>query len=360
MNGSNFDRLETVLRLEGEPDRVPFFEIYIDKEVMEALSGEPLTKLNQLDKSQLNLYFKVVADLYGRLGYDYVPLRASPDFPRNNMKFLADTATMPHSQREWLDEQQGLIKNHEDIDKYAWPDPEKLAETRLEHVKIQAKYLPKGMKVIPYTSGVFENVSRLIGTVPFLQKIYVDPKLVEETSMKVAATIMKYIDAVSEHEMVGAVIYNDDMGYTAGPMMSPSHFRRFVFPWQKRIVETVHKHGKPVILHACGKLDVLMDDLIETVKIDAKHSYQDEAYPVTRYKKTYGDRIALLGGIDVDKLSRMEISPFRKYVKDTLQQCMLEGGYALGSGNTVTNYVNLGNYKAMLEVGKKYGQYHDN
>ncbi|MEM2889492.1 MAG: hypothetical protein QXR42_08515 [Candidatus Bathyarchaeia archaeon] len=41
MNGSNFDRLETILRLEGEPDRVPFFEIYIDKEIMEALSGEP-------------------------------------------------------------------------------------------------------------------------------------------------------------------------------------------------------------------------------------------------------------------------------------------------------------------------------
>ncbi|MBS7614913.1 uroporphyrinogen-III decarboxylase-like protein [Candidatus Bathyarchaeota archaeon] len=360
MNGSNFKRLETVLRLEGEPDRVPFFEIYMDKEVMEALSGEPLTKLDQTNMLQLNLYFKVVSKLYERLGYDYVPLRASPDFPRDNVKFAADTAATPHSKREWLDEQQGLIKNHEDIDKYAWPDPEKLTETRLDHVELQTKHLSKDMKVIPYTSGVFENVSRLIGTVPLLQKIYVDPKLVEETSMRVAATIMKYIDTVAEHEMVGAVIYNDDMGYTTGPMMSPNNFRKFFFPWQKRIVETVHKHGKPVVLHSCGKLDVLMEDLIETVKIDAKHSYQDEAYPVTKYKKAYGDRIALLGGIDVDKLSRMKTSPFRKYVKDVLQQCMPGGGYALGSGNTVTNYVKLNNYRIMLEIGKKYGQYHNN
>jgi len=360
MSKPNFERLDTVLRLEGEPDHVPFFEIYMDKEVMEALSGIPLTRIDLSDKIQFNFYLKSVANLYAKFGYDYVPLRASPDFPRSNVKFAADTATRLHKQREWLDEQKGTIQTREDLDKYSWPDFEQLTETRLEHVKMQARYLQEGMKIVPYTSGVFENVSRLIGIVPFLQKIYTDPKLVEEISAKVAKTIISYVDAMMDHKMVGALIYNDDMGYKTGPMMSPGHFRKLVFPWQKSIVETVHRHGKPVILHACGKLDILMEDLIDVVKINAKHSFQDESYSVTKYKKLYGDRIAILGGIDVDKLSRMALLQFKQYVKNVLQQCMPGGGYALGSGNTITNFVKLGNYRAMLEIGRKYGQYCNN
>ena len=51
-----------------------------------------------------------------------------------------------------------------------------------------------------------------------------------------------------------------------------------------------------------------MNDLIDYVKIDAKHSYEDSSYSVAEYKKLYGDRIAILGGIDMDKLSRNPIS----------------------------------------------------
>jgi len=32
-----------------------------------------------------------------------------------------------------------------------------------------------------------------------------------------------------------------------------------------------HAAGRPYYLHSCGKVDALMDDLINDVKIDAKH-----------------------------------------------------------------------------------------
>jgi|GEM_PF-6716568 len=41
-----------------------------------------------------------------------------------------------------------------------------------------------------------------------------------------------------------------------------------------------HRHGKPFILHCCGQVDAIMEDLIETVGIDAKHSFQDNIEPV--------------------------------------------------------------------------------
>ena len=47
-----------------------------------------------------------------------------------------------------------------------------------------------------------------------------------------------------------------------------------------------------------------MDALIDDVKIDAKHSFEDTVVPVTEAKRLWGQRVALLGGLDVDFIAR--------------------------------------------------------
>ena len=47
-----------------------------------------------------------------------------------------------------------------------------------------------------------------------------------------------------------------------------------------------------------------MPDLIEDVRIDAKHSFEDVIVPVEQFKQRWGTRVAVLGGVDVDLLSR--------------------------------------------------------
>ena len=65
-------------------------------------------------------------------------------------------------------------------------------------------------------------------------------------------------------------------------------------------------------------------------------------------------RIGVVGGVDVDALSRMETCDLRRYVRRILEECAPGGGYALGSGNSVTNYVRVENYLAMLEEGWRW------
>ena len=52
------------------------------------------------------------------------------------------------------------------------------------------------------------------------------------------------------------------------------------------------------------------------------------------YKRRYGERIGILGGIDMDKLVRMNESELREYVREILDECIPDR-YASGSGNTV-------------------------
>ena len=95
-----------------------------------------------------------------------------------------------------------------------------------------------------------------------------------------------------------------------------------------------------------------MPALIDDVRIDGKHSFEDTILPVTEAKKKYGDRIALLGGIDVDFLCRADEKAIRKRVCETLEICLQGGGYCLGTGNSVANYIPLDNYLVMLDEGR--------
>ena len=76
--------------------------------------------------------------------------------------------------------------------------------------------------------------------------------------------------------------------------------------------------------------------------------------PVTEVKRRYGDRMAVLGGIDVDFIARSGEQEVRSRVRDTLEKCHPGGGYCLGTGNSVANYVPVDNYLAMVDEGRKF------
>ena len=118
--------------------------------------------------------------------------------------------------------------------------------------------------------------------------------------------------------------------------------------------QIAHAHNMPFLLHSCGNLEAIMDDLINDVGIDAKHSFEDIIQPVTEAKSLYGERIALLGGIDVDMLCRSSEAEVRAYTRRVIEVCAPGGGWALGTGNSVANYIPVRNYLAMLDEGRKY------
>jgi uroporphyrinogen decarboxylase len=144
------------------------------------------------------------------------------------------------------------------------------------------------------------------------------------------------------------------MGFKTGPMIGPDDLRQFVLPGHKLMARMSHEAGRPYLLHSCGDLSTIMGDLIEEVGIDARHSFEDTIEPVTEAHAKYGDRIAMLGGIDVDFLCRADEEAVRRRVRETLEECMPGGGYCLGSGNSVANYVPVDNYLAMLDEGRRW------
>ncbi len=340
----DFGRLLRAIARE-EPDRVPFIELFLDEEIMVALREAPFSE----DAEQR---CRELSELYRRLGYDYVPAETSFGYPHRTVG-AADTAALARAERSWVEESRGTIETWEDFKGYRWPKPAEEHYLPLEHA---ARALPEGMKLIPHgPGGVLENVMWLMGYEPMSYAMADQPDLVQAMFDRIGESLVEVFGVMASHEAVGAVFLGDDMGFKTQTMISPEDMRRYVFPWQRRLAEAVHAHGKPFLLHACGNLDEVMDDLIDYVGIDGKHSFEDVITPIAEAKKRWGDRVALFGGVDMDLLSRGTPEQVRARTREVVEACMSGGGFALGSGNTVANYVPVENYIAMLEEGRRVG-----
>jgi uroporphyrinogen decarboxylase len=290
------------------------------------------------------------------LGFDFVPIEVGMRLFRLNVETSHYEEPLGRSSRGWVDNSRSTIANLEELAEYSWPEPADAVDYELLEVAKEA--LPPGMKLVAGVGGgVQEHVLWLVGLTQLSIELKREPLFIKRIFDKVGSLIVEIDKTIAAMDHVGALKSGDDMGYKNATLLSPKTLREHAFPWQARIAKAAHDNGKPFILHSCGNLAEIMEDLINTVKINAIHSFQDIILPVTKAKEKYGDKIALLGGVDVDILTRGTVDEVVTYTRNVLAKCMPGGGYALGTGNSVTNYIKLENYKAMLDAGRKYGVY---
>ena len=343
----DYRRLEKVLTRSSLPDRVPFYELFVGDVMVERMTGKKPSPAAEVE-------------MYYRLGHDYCNFSPDMGLAQTDLLLANDTGeNNKQGKREWLDSERGIITSRSDLDAYDWPV---IGDWCCAAFSGYERLLPEGMKIVIRPVGVFENVRRLMGLVPLSLLLYDDPGLVSDIFERVGSTIygaIKYtFDHVNLHN-VFACIMGDDLAHGRGLIFDPEVYRRNVFPWMKKVADLVHSHGMPFGLHSCGDNEQIIDELIDDVGIDAKHSFQDNVIPVTRFKEKHGDRLAVLGGIDMDKLATLPLEEFRPYCREVLSVCMKGGGYALGTGNDPATFIHLENFYAMHEEGMHHGLYVD-
>ena len=353
----DFGRFEKVLRREGEPDRVPFYELFsnIEPEVMAAIGADqgptdpeaPWSSDPDVRRSVLRRHIAY----QHALGYDYCNCGGVGfGFPREKLQ----SAETTEGERSYVRGSDATIRCREDFEEYPWTVMSGVDYSPLEAV---GAMLPEGMKAVTNgPGGVLENVMWLLGYEGISYLLYDDEPLIGDMFDAVGSRLAEYLGTAAGFEAVGACCLGDDMGFKTATMVSPDVLRKYVFPWHKRIVDAVHARGKPVILHSCGNLSAVMEDVI-ACGWDAKHSFEDNIQPIWELKDEYGDRIAFLGGFDMDKISSMSEHDVRAHTRTLIEKCAPGGGWALGTGNSVASYVPVENLLAMLEEGFAAGGY---
>lgn len=335
-----------------EPERVHYIELFLDGEVQDAICDR-FGLLECLDPSDPAFPMKKQVRIQSFLGYDYVRVGVDAiDLPLRRER-TEDTATLRREAgRHFVDETRGPITNWDEFEQYPWPDPGSFTTTALEWYQ---ENLPDSMCIIASAVGHYaELLTWLMGYATFCTALFEQEDLIQAIYDKIHEIFVACVDKMLQFSRVKALWGSDDMGFRNGPLMSPPDLRRWVLSGHKVMADLAHRAGMPYLLHSCGNLALIMDDLLDYVRIDGKHSFEDTIERVTEVKHTYGRRIALLGGIDVDFLCRADGRAVRQRVRETLEVCMPGGGYCLGTGNSVANYIPVENYLAMLDEGRRY------
>lgn len=196
--------------------------------------------------------------------------------------------------------------------------------------------------------SLYERAWTLRGMENLMIDFYENPDFVHELFNAIADFNLAQITEALKFD-IDAIYFGDDWGQQHGLQMSPRHWREFILPVLQRMYGFCHAHGKKVMIHSCGDVDELFDELI-AAGVNCFNPFQPEVMDVFALMKRYRGRLSFLGG-----LSTQRTLPFGSVeaVRDEshrLIEAGRAGSYIFAPAHAVEGDVPLENLLAFIEV----------
>ena len=134
-----------------------------------------------------------------------------------------------------------------------------------------------------------------------------------------------------------------------GLQMGPVTRHKFIYPVLKRMYAVVREAGKYVVIHSCGDVDELFDDLIE-IGVDCFNPFQPEVMDVTSLIQRYRGRLAFHGGLSTQRTLPYGSSDDVRKETGYLLELGRDGGYIFAPAHDVEGDVPLENMLAFIEI----------
>jgi uroporphyrinogen decarboxylase len=322
-----------------KPVRLPVYEHHIDAPFISKVLGEELNPEN-LSPEELIGYYRKVIGFWKEMTYDGFDFEAAicDIFPGHGA-IMGGMA--------------GPIQTRNDFEKYPWKDiPGIFRKVYTPHFEAIRKTLPAGMKAFGGCGyGIFEASRDLVGYEQLCVMQCLDPDLFRDLFVRIGdlwVELWKWVIA-NYHDIFVFYRMGDDLGHKTSTMLDPQIIRQHILPQYKRVIDLVHSSGKKFLLHSCGRIFPLMEDII-ALGIDAKHSNEDQIAPFMEWIDKYSDRIGLFGGFDLNLLVLSNPDDIFKIVVDMGNLFRTKAkGYGLGSGNSIPDYIPVDGFLAMIE-----------
>jgi uroporphyrinogen decarboxylase len=252
----------------------------------------------------------------------------------------------------------GPIQNRDDFERYPWGElPQRFWEVADRRFETLGRCLPQGMKALGGVgNGVLEISEDLVGYEYLAYMMVDDPELFADLYRRIGDLMVEvwrvFLERHADHFAICR--FGDDLGFKTGTLLAPKTIVEHIIPQYRRVVGLIHAARRPFLFHSCGNIFSIMDDVIETAGINAKHSNEDVIAPFDEWISRYSDRIGLLGGIDVDILCQKTPDEiFDRVVALGRRFRERANGYALGSGNSIPDYVPVDGYLAMIRAAQQ-------
>jgi uroporphyrinogen decarboxylase len=338
MKMNSRERVLAALRRE-EPDRVPYCELGVDPALARKLMGwgGPITEARNIEANDYRV--EEIKAIAARLHLDNIfyvlraPVYAQKHPGKDGRLFYGE----------------GMIKTMADLEMLALPDPydDALYAEAEEFVRNKGDYALWFVTRI----GIFSTMLSM-GLENFSIALYENRPFVET----VLDLYTGWTAAVAERVcQMGFDVFasTDDMAYKTGPFFSPKIFREVVLPGYRRVAEKI---TLPWIIHSDGNILPFLEDLL-SLGIAGLHPNEKGAVDIRAVKRQYGNRLCLLGNVDLNILTLGTPEEVDDEVRGLIRDVGPGGGYIVTSGNSLAAYVQPQNALALAAAVQKYGHY---
>lgn len=251
----------------------------------------------------------------------------------------------------------------DDLDRYPWPNL--LAPSRFIGLAEQARAIQQAGYATVLMSGVtlFEQAYLLRGLDTLLMDLAANEDFFTALMVKLKSLALPYLRTLLQHvgPHVDVLVTGDDLGMTAGPMMSPRLYRRLIKPHHADLLATIKKYtpGK-VFFHSCGNVHALLGDLAE-VGVDLLNPVQVSAGAMgdtARLKQEFGRRLSFCGAIDTQRvMPHGTPEEVRQEVRRRIKDLAPGGGYVAAAVHCLQPDVPPENIMALCEEVARAGRY---
>jgi methylmalonyl-CoA mutase cobalamin-binding domain/chain len=366
------DRQRPSLRLEayrGEPDverfkaalkgqkvdRVPNFESLVDDQHVTkllgryagntlAIGGDPAKGANEATGRPM--YAKDYVDFATIVGQDVIMLEAiwTPFKKRR-----PDGSLVPAMDRS--------VKTQADWETLLMPDESDI-EDRIQYVREYKEAVrDTRIGVVMLAGALFQTLYEfVIGLADAMMMCYEQRDLIEEM-LDVSADYYAKLVETAVASGLDVFFMADDFAWKEGLFIPPKIFKEMWVPRAQRVIAPALSAGIPTLFHSDGRVDDAMEWLID-MGFDGFNPMDPYGVDYRDYKKRFGDRITLIGNIDVEyPLVHGTPEDVEKDVIAHMEVLKPGGRYIAGSSHSVTNFVPHENYVAMLNAFHRYGVY---
>jgi uroporphyrinogen decarboxylase len=251
----------------------------------------------------------------------------------------------------------------DDLEKYPWP--KLTSPSRFAGMAEQAQAIQKAGYATVLLPGItlFEQACLIRGMDTVLMDMAADEDFFTALMVKLKKLQMDYLDALlcDVGKYVDVFVTGDDLGMTAGPMMSPAAYRRLIKPHHAELLGAIKQRisGK-IFFHSCGNVYRLLGDLADA-GVDLINPVQvsaGEMGDTARLKREFGDRLSFCGGFDTRQvMPHGTTDDVRKEVRRRIKDLAPGGGFVAAAVHCIQPDVPPENTVAMCDEVKKAGRY---
>ena len=198
--------------------------------------------------------------------------------------------------------------------------------------------------------SLWERAWTLRGTENLMMDFYDRPRFVRELLETIADYNIAQVEKALTHD-IDAVYFGDDWGAQQGLQMGPHLWREFIRPVLARMYGAVRKLDRFVMIHSCGAVDELFEDLID-IGLSCFNPFQPEVMEVHSLMKRYRGRLCFHGGLSTQRLLPYETAEDVRRESRLLLEEGRQGGYIFSPAHDVEGDVPLENMTAFIETAR--------